>query len=271
MIKRLIVIAAALFVAFVVGVAVVGYLSRERPASTPLARAAQSGDAATVRSLIAQGADVNARDAEGYAPLAYAARSGDRDTIKQLLDAKADPNARDCNSWGWTPVINAMHKYNDDAARLLVERGADVNARAGGCNEQKIEDGLTPLMYAAKFDESEMVKFLLEHGADPRAEYKGYNALSFAVAGGSLGKLSDIDRAATHPCPVETVRLLLKAAPDLKLSRSVVDHTVLFITEKKCPEVAQLLKNRPTPPAPEKRDGDGQTNQTDAPPPVARN
>ncbi|MCA1818004.1 MAG: ankyrin repeat domain-containing protein [Acidobacteria bacterium] len=269
--KRLLIIAAALFVAFALGVAVVSYLRRERPPSTPLARAAQSGDAASVQNLIAQGADVNARDAEGYTPLAYAARSGDTDTIKRLLDAKADPNARDCNSWGWTPVINAMHKYQDDAARLLVERGADVNARAGGCNGRKSEDGLTPLMYAAKFDESEMVKFLLEHGADPRAEYDGFNALSFAVAGGSLGRLSDIDRAAAHPCPVETVRLLLKAAPDLKLSRSVVDHTVFYITEKKCPEVARLLENRTPAPAPEKRDGDGQTNRTDAPPPVARN
>jgi hypothetical protein len=263
-VKRLLVIAAAVFVAFALGVAVVSYLKREGPASTPLARAAQTGDAATVRSLIAQGADVNARDAEGYTPLAYAARSGDTDTIKQLLDAKADPNARDCNSFGWTPVINAMHRYNDDAARLLVERGADVNARSGDCKERKIEDGLTPLMYAAKFDEAEMVKFLLEHGADPRAEFNGFNALSFAVAGGSLGRLSDIDRAAAHPCPVETVRLLLKAAPDLRLSRTVTDKAVLFITEKKCPEVAQLLRSRTAAPA-------GSSNQPGAAQTVAHN
>src|SRR5919199_2867709 len=149
--KRLLVIAAAVFVAFALGAVVVGYLKRERPASTPLARAAQVGDAAAVESLIAQGADVNARDAEGYTPLDYAARGGDAVVINKLLDAKADPNERDCASWGWTPVINAMHRYNDDAARLLVERGADVNARSGDCKERKIEDGLTPLMYAAKF------------------------------------------------------------------------------------------------------------------------
>lgn len=247
--RRLLVIIVVTLFAFALGIAVVSYLRRERPASTPLARAAQVDDASTVRDLIAQGADVNARDSEGYTPLDYAARAGDRESINRLLDAKADPNERDCNSFGWTPLMHAMHKYQNDAARLLVERGADVNARAGDCGEQKIEDGLTPLMYAAKFDEAEMVKFLLEHGADPRAEYNGYNALSFAVAGGSLGRLSDIDRAATHPCPVETVRELLKAAPDMKLNDGVVDRAVMYVSKKKCPEVARLLEDRK--PAPE--------------------
>jgi hypothetical protein len=243
-VKRLLVIAAALLVAFAFGVAVVSYLRREPPASTPLARAAQTGDAASVAGLIARGADVNARDAEGHTPLAYAARAGDTAAVGALLDAKADPNARDCASQGWTPLIHAIHKYQNDAARLLVERGADVNARAGGCAESHVEDGVTPLMFAAKFDNTEIVKLLLEHGADARATYDGENALAYAVAGGSLGKLSDIDRAATHPCPAETVRLLLENAPDLNVKRGVLNHTVLYVVKKKCPEVARLLEGR---------------------------
>lgn len=240
--KRLLLIAAASVAAVAAGVSAYSYLRREGPAGTPLARAAQVGDAQSVKNLIAQGADVNARDAEGRTPLAYAARANDAEAINSLIGAGADVNARDCDRLGWTPLINAVHKYNAAAGRLLVERGADVNARAGACAEQRVEDGLTPLMMAAKYDDAEMIRFLLERGADPRATYDGYNALSFAVAGGSLGRLSDIDRAAAHPCPVETVRLLLKAAPDLRPDTGLVDKTVMYVIRKKCPEVARLLE-----------------------------
>jgi ankyrin repeat protein len=262
-IKRLLFVVAIAVVAFALGVALISYVSRERPATTPLARAAQQGDASSVEGLIARGEDVNARDDNGYVPLAYAARAGDTAAVGALLDAKADPNARDCNHWGWTPLLHALHKYHDEAARALVERGADVNGRAGDCGSTEIENGVTPLMFAAKYDNAEMVKFLLEHGADARARYDGYNALSFAVAGGSLGRLSDIDRAATHPCPVETVKLLLKAAPDASLSDGVVDRAVLYVARKKCPEIARLLENRQ--PA---REGE-RTNQAAASQPVA--
>lgn len=250
-------LAVALFAvaSAVVLVAIFALGGRQRDARLALTRAAEQGDAAAVKRLIAAGEDVNARDG-GSTPLAFAARSGDVESVNALLDAGADANARDCASWGQTPLIHALHKYRDDAARTLVERGADVNGRAGGCAERKIENGVTPLMLAAKYDEAEMVKFLLEHGADVRATYDGENALAFAVAGGSLGRLSDIDRAATHPCPVETVKLLLERAPDLNMKRSVLNHSMLYIVQKKCPDVARLLEGRKPPattPAPEGR------------------
>jgi hypothetical protein len=231
-----------------------------------LTQAAERGDAAAVNRLIAAGEDVNARDG-GSTPLVFAARAGDAQVINALLDAGADPNARDCVSWGWTPLIHAIHKYRNEAARTLVERGADVNGRAGGCAEGKIENGLTPLMIAAKYDDAEAVKFLLEHGADARATYDGDNALAFAVAGGSLGRLSDIDRAATHPCPVETVKLLLERAPDLDIGRSVLNHSMLYVVQKKCPDVARLLEGRKPPattPAPDGRTGQASATQPDA-------
>jgi ankyrin repeat protein len=268
-VKRL--LAAAALFAFACAAVVVAAIfllgGRQQSAGLPLARAAEQGDAAAVKRLIAAGADVNARDG-GSTPLIYAARSGDTEAVSALLDAGADPNARGCASWGWTPLIHAIHKYQNDAARTLVERGADVNGRAGDCASAKIENGLTPLMMAAKYDDAEAVKFLLEHGADPRATYDGENALAFAVAGGSLGRLSDIDRAATHPCPVETVKLLLARAPDLNVKRSVLNRSMLYIVQKKCPDVARLLEGRkpPATPAPE-----GHDSQASAAPPGAHN
>ena len=238
--RRLLVIALGLLVAAAAAVLAASiYFNRQQPAEADLTIAAERGDAAAVRNLIAAGKDADARD-NGYTPLMFAARAGDAETVNALLDAKADPNARDCNK-GWTPLIHAIHKHQSAAARALVLRGADVNARAGDCGQHLVEAGMTPLMYAAMYDDPDLVKFLLERGADPRAEHDGANALTHAVGGASLGKLADIDRAATRPCPVETVRLLLAKAPDLRVRRSVFDRVTSAVLKTKCPGVERLL------------------------------
>ena len=258
--RRLLVIALGLLVIVAAAfVAASFYRGRRLRAEGELTKAAERGDAAAVRTLVAGGEDVNARD-KGYTPLAFAARAGDAETVNALLDAGADPNLRDC-AQGWTPLLHAIHKHQREAARALVMRGADVNARAGDCGQENVESGRTPLMFAAVYDDAEMVKFLLERGADPRAEYDGANALSHAVGGAALGKLDDIDRAATNPCPVETVRALLAKAPDLRIKQTVLDRATTYIVERKCPEVARLLNNRPAAPQ-QSPPGGGQTVST---------
>ena len=250
--RRLLVIAGLAAAALVAVAFVVSLRGRMSPAGTELSQAAERGDAAAVKALAAEGADVNGRD-NGYPPLAFAARAGSEAAIETLLDAKADPNLRDCGANGWTPLIHALHKHRNAAARALVERGADVNARAGDCKEELAEAGQTPLMYAAMYDNAEMVRLLLERGADARAEYEGDNALTYAVGGAALGKLSDIDRAATRPCPTETVRALLARAPDLEVGGGPLDRATLYVLRKKCPEMAALLAGRggaPAPPSP---------------------
>ena len=118
------------------------------------------------------------------------------------------------------------------AVKGLVARSGDANAR---------DNGYTPLMFAAMDDDPELVKLLLEPGADPHAEHDGSNALTHAVGAAALGKLADIDRAAANPCPVETVRLLLAKAPDLRVRTSVLDRATSAILKTKCPAIARLL------------------------------
>src|SRR5690606_19338998 len=65
------------------------------------------------------------------------------------------------NRLGWTPLHYAASKGRTDTARMLIERGALVNAPA--------PDGTTPLMMAAYSGDRETVQLLLNHGADATA------------------------------------------------------------------------------------------------------
>jgi ankyrin repeat protein len=170
----------------------------------------------------------------------WAARNGDTEVAKALIEARADMNARDCAQNGWTPLIHAIHKNNNEMARLLIERGADVNAKAGKCTEKLVEEGASALLYAAGEDNTEIVRALLAKGADPYAEYDRENALSRAV-GGAL----DFSRPDDKQCPTETVKALLENAPDLTTKRTVWDRKSVFVAKHKgCTELVSLLEQR---------------------------
>jgi len=108
-------------------------------------------DAAVVQLLVARGADVRARSKVGETALMDAAARGDLVAAKLLVEGGADVNAVDHR--GYTPLIFAAH-YDRDAVelvRLLLSRGADINARA---------EGETALSLAARRGETEVTKIL---------------------------------------------------------------------------------------------------------------
>jgi ankyrin repeat protein len=80
-----------------------------------------------VNTLVRKGADVAAMDGAGATPLHYAASRGNIEEIKILLSNGADVNAQD--SLGWTPLRWAVRNGNMEAIKLLVTRGANVNAK----------------------------------------------------------------------------------------------------------------------------------------------
>jgi ankyrin repeat protein len=118
----------------------------EQP-TNPLHRAAWTGDVTAIRSLVAQGSDVNATDPQGLTALYWAARGGhpigphrcggedaDRPAVlAALLDLGAHINAQDRRpripggSSGWTPLFVALHHEQWTSATLLLERGANPN------------------------------------------------------------------------------------------------------------------------------------------------
>jgi ankyrin repeat protein len=89
------------------------------------------------------------------------ANTGNIFSLRKLLDEQEDiVNVRDAN--GWTPLHEAVRKGDFKAVTLLLERGAEVNARTGMDG-----DGGGPLDWAAHYhgDNHDIIDFLKQHGA----------------------------------------------------------------------------------------------------------
>src|SRR5262245_50958861 len=109
------------------------------------------------------------------AALHDAAKKGDIAAIAAALEAGANVNDFDVFA---TPLYYAVNKQHLDAAKLLIERGADVNAGT------KIGD--TPLMAAVARNRLEFIALLLAHGANPNSTAGNQTALHVAVRRGFL-------------------------------------------------------------------------------------
>ena len=183
----------------------------------PVASAAVANAADTLRRLLAEGHPVDEVNAGGLTPLMWAARYGAIDTMTILLDAGADVQARDTHNV-WTPLLHAIHTQRAVAVRLLLERGADANAAT--------PNGITPLLMAADDPDPSTVKALLEYGANPRVEGPGgATPLTQAVSGGAM---TDIDRPLLGGCRPATVRALLEHDPTLRVPQTFAGHQALW-------------------------------------------
>lgn len=98
--------------------------------------------------------------ADGFTALHLAAFFGQEEAVRLLLERGAEANlvARH-ESIHVTPLHSAAAGAHAAIVRLLLERGADPNAAQDG--------GFTPLHSAAQNDDRESVEALLEAGADP--------------------------------------------------------------------------------------------------------
>ena len=182
-----------------------------------------------------------ARTAGGFTPLLYAVLTGDPATVRVLLDNGADPN--DASPDGVSALMLALNKRHEDGALLLVERGADPNYDrrddvldsfahlADGQDPLAIEPpedtgdfaGYAALHLAAATRQHRALRALLAAGADPDARMdrpkrftEAFEVGVFASPG--AGRLTQIGSTpfmvAAKTVDVEAMRILAEAGAD---------------------------------------------------------
>lgn len=142
--------------------------------------AAAIGDVDRLRELLDQDSSAaNAWSEDGFTPLHFAAFFGHPVAAKLLTERGADLEARSTNkefAFDARPLHSASAAGRRDVCEVLLDAGADVNAVQHG--------GYTALLDAAANGNAELVDFLLERGADPTARLDDGRSMADLAAAG---------------------------------------------------------------------------------------
>ncbi len=164
--------------------------------------------------------DLEVKDEEyGYTPLLWAARYGHDAVVQLLLEKGADLEAKDKD--GWTPLLWAAENGHNAVVQQLLEKGADLEAK-----DKEFDQ--TPLLCAVQIGHDAVVQQLLEKGADLEAkdEEYGRTPLLWAVENGHNA----------------VVQQLLEKGADLESKDKQYDQTPLsWAAETGHDAVVQLL------------------------------
>lgn len=136
--------------------------------------AANEGRTSDVIALVQRGMDPNTADRFGNTLLLIAARSGNNELLDFLLRIRA--NALKRNKFGDSAIMVAAYGGQVAAVKRLLDAHVEIN-----------NDGWTPLHYAAFAGHAEIVRLLIERGADTEAAApNGQTALILAARAGRL-------------------------------------------------------------------------------------
>jgi uncharacterized protein len=170
---------------------------------TALHYAARAGSLEATRVLVENGADVKALLSDRSSPLMLAMINARYELADYLLDHGADAND---NALGITPLHQLVWSYHPnvslmppgpkplgrleamDMARSLLAHKANPNARmtrnpSDGYRTSMNRMGGTPLHMAARVPDVELMKLLLEHGADPTLKTNDHTSLLLIACG----------------------------------------------------------------------------------------
>lgn len=151
--------------------------------ATPFLRAAQSGDVALMKLLLARGADPRIPTSNNDTALSVAAGIGwvegvtyewsgaeTLEAVKMLLDLGLDPNVRDGD--GREPLHGAAHKGRNDVVQLLADHGAKIDAVDDGSR-----DSISGAMYGHLWSPIEYARGLVRVGVQSAIAHPDTEAL----------------------------------------------------------------------------------------------
>ena len=120
---------------------------------------------------------VNLADIEKRTPLILAAYNGHTPVVEFLLSKGADVNAADGS--GQTALMHTCKRSFNETAAVLLKNGADANIRTR-------KAGTSALMIAAVLGNVDLLRMLLDHGADADlTDYFGDTAKTLAEKKGN--------------------------------------------------------------------------------------
>jgi ankyrin repeat protein len=198
----------------------------------PLMFAAREGSLELTRILVGAGADVDAAAGDGKTALALAIFNGNYDVATFLVDKKADVNKADAQRF--TPLFWAVDRRNMETApnfpwmvtadpmplvHKLLDAGAKPNAIVNNTPRGRMREGsprivfATPLMRAAFAGDLELVKLLLERGADPAIVSRDGETMLSASAG--LAFIHGYHRGKSPEERLQVVKLFVQLGNDV--------------------------------------------------------
>ena len=199
---------------------------------TPLMFAARDGSLELARILVGAGADVDAVAGDGKTALALAIFDGNYDVATFLVDSKADVNKADAQRF--TPLFWAVDRRNMETApnfpwmvtadpmpliRKLLGAGANPNALVNNTPRGRMREGsprivfASALMRAAFAGDLELVKLLLERGADPAIVSRDGETVVSAAAG--LAFIHGYHRGKSPEERLQVVKLFVQLGNDV--------------------------------------------------------
>jgi ankyrin repeat protein len=227
-----------------------GYLPYNRMiphgGETALMFATRVGDLASAKVLVEAGANINDADAWGVSATALAAHSDFTNLVEFLLDKGANPNA----SADFTALHAAIMWRDERMVAALLNHGADPNTPVKNWTPTRRSSkdrnfgpdlvGATPFWLAARFLQPNVMRLLLQHGADPKFIHhaafvagEGYkqrkeatNAVMAAAGLGSGAPWVDVPKKEREALALEAIKLALDAGIDVNAT-NVDGHTAL--------------------------------------------
>ncbi|PCD34539.1 hypothetical protein FGRA07_08857 [Fusarium graminearum] len=223
-----------------------------------LTYAVSANSVPSAQALLDHGADIETRDNNDNTPLLVAVLCNAIEMASFLLEHDANIEAADDN--GYRPLHLAAERNFGQMTQLLIEKGADIESRtAPKAQDEPFEEGLTPLLVAARSGRVETFHILIDHGANPKASSSGYTGVYLATAGQNkslirlfVQKGVSVDARTTHEENTALIRavrdgypqivsLLIKLGADVNASNNIGWTPLHFAAETGFEDVVEIL------------------------------